>query len=261
MLAVDIGNSRVKVADYAPDGSRSFKSSFTLPRRASIDDCAAALKQLYLLYGKTPYIDGAAISSVVPTLTPSFYGALEKHFGVTPLVIGPGVKTGLNIRVENAASVGADIVIGAVGALSEFRPPLLIINMGTATTFTGIDSDAMMIGVSIMPGLLMGLDALAEKASELSPVALGRVKSPFGRNTVEAMNSGAILGAAGAVDGYIDIAAEALLKPGAAAGTAVTAVLTGGCAKFVAPYLKNKAEFRESLCLDGLWRIWKNNQS
>ncbi|MGI6742679.1 MAG: type III pantothenate kinase [Eubacteriales bacterium] len=260
MLAVDIGNSRVKVADYAPDGSRSFKSSFTLPRRASVDDCAAALKHLYLLYGKSPFIDGAAISSVVPTLTPSFYGALEKHFGVTPLVIGPGVKTGLNIRVENAASVGADIVIGAVGALSEFRPPLLIINMGTATTFTGIDSDAMMIGVAIMPGLLMGLDALAEKASELSPIALGKVKSPFGRNTVDSMNSGAILGAAGAVDGYIDIAAEALVKSGTS-DAAVTAVITGGCAKFVAPYLKNKAEFRESLCLDGLWRIWKNNQN
>ena len=252
VLAIDIGNSRLKLASYDPAGKRLFASSFSTGSRASADEIAASIVSVYRLYGYPPEAGGAIICSVVPTLTGAVSAALERHFGVHPLTVGPGVKTGLNIRVENAASLGADIVVGAVEAAADFDPPLLIFNMGTATTVTAIDRDGLLVGVGIMPGLIMGLDALAEKASELVPVSPGRVKSPFGRNTVDSINAGAVLGAAGAVDGYIERARETI-------GDSFTSVMTGGCAKFVIPYLIHKVEYREYLCLDGLFRLWKAN--
>ena len=253
MLAIDIGNTRVKIAVYdSGTGKRRLASSFSTVRRASADEIAVSVISALRLYGVPADIDGAIICSVVPTLTPVMQAAVERHFGVRPLVVGPGVKTGLNIRVENAASVGSDIVVGAVEAAALFAPPLLVINMGTATTFTAIDRDGLLAGVAIMPGLITGLDALADKTEELAPVSPGRVRNPFGRNTYDSLNAGSVLGAAGAIDGYISRAADTF-------GEDVTAVITGGCAEFVTPYLTHKTEYREFLCLDGLYRLWKAN--
>ena len=253
MLAIDIGNTRIKLALYdSESGKRLLASSFSTVRRASADEIAASIMSAFRLYGADEKVDGAIICSVVPTVTTAAATAVERHFGVHPLTVGPGVRTGLNIRVENAASVGSDIVVGAVEAAALFRPPLLIFNMGTATTVTAIDESGLLAGVAIMPGLIMGLDALAENASELVPISPGKVKAPFGRNTYDSINAGAVLGAAGAVDGYIDRAAEAF-------GGGITSVMTGGCAGFVTPYLRHKVEYRQYLCLDGLYRLWKAN--
>lgn len=253
MLAIDIGNTRFKLALYDSDsGKRIFVSSFSTNRRASADEIAGAVMSAFRLYGAAEYIDAAIICSVVPTVTNAAVTAVERHFGIHPLTVGPGVKTGLNIRVENAAAVGTDIVVGAVEAAALYKPPLLIFNMGTATTVTAIDRDGLLVGIGIMPGLIMGIDALADKASELVPISPGKVKSPFGRNTCDSINAGSVLGAAGAVDGYIDRAADIL-------GEDITAVMTGGCAEFVMPNLRHDVEYRQYLCLDGLYRLWKTN--
>jgi type III pantothenate kinase len=194
--------------------------------------------------------DGAVISSVVPSLT-AVFSAAASHFltGGEPVTVGPGVRTGLDLKVDSASSLGGDIVADAVGALDEFAPPLLIADLGTATTVTRIDANGALSGVAILPGLRVACRALSVCAAELPDVSLGDAPDPFGRSTAASVNAGTVWGAVFALDGYI----ERVGFP--------TVVLTGGSAPLVAKYLKNKAEARPDLSLCGLCRILRLTSS
>ena len=175
--------------------------------------------------------------------------------GVEPLVVGPGIKTGLNIRLDNPAILGADLVCGAVGALLKYKPPLIIFDFGTATTISGIDSTGAFLGGSIIPGINVSLKALSSSAAQLQDINTdsGSI-GVIGTNTIDSMRSGSILGSASMMDGMISRYKEVL-------GEDATVVATGGLASSVTPYCKTKEIILDNdLLLDGLLAIYRRNK-
>ncbi len=168
-----------------------------------------------------------------------------------PLVVGAGVKTGLNIRLENPQEAGADLVAAAVGALRLYEPPLIVIDLGTATTFSALDRRGAFVGGVIAPGVVTGLEALTGKTSLLPSIRLEPPKRAIGANTVESMRSGTVLGAAAMLDGMVERMAEEL-------GGNVTVVATGGLAGVIVPHMRRKNVLQNpTLLFDGLWAIWE----
>ena len=170
-------------------------------------------------------------SSVVPSLSETLAYAVKRLTGIPPLILGPGQKTGLNIRIDNPAETGSDLVAAAVAAKSKYPLPIIVVDMGTATTVTAIDRDGSFIGGAILPGLRVSVDALVGKTSQLTGIALTPPKKAIGRSTSESMRSGAVFGAAGMIDGLIDRFCEEL-------GCEATVLGTGGLMDTIAPYCK-----------------------
>ena len=253
LLAVDIGNTNIGLGGLE-SGKISFVARLATDRQKTEDQYTAELKSVLQLYWAHPeQIEGAIISSVVPQALGAVKGAVQRVMGKTPLIVGPGVKTGLNIAVENPASVGADLIVCAVAAAAEYHPaPLVVVDMGTATTFTVVGEKGTFLGGSICPGLVGSLNALSAGASELPEVSLEGQLRLIGRNTPECMRSGALYGHAAMVDGMADRMEEALGKP-------VTVVATGGVARFVVPLCKRKVLYDEFLLLKGCGLIYRNN--
>ena len=198
-------------------------------------------------------IDGAIIGSVVPPLTYIVRTALKKVCGVQAYVVGPGLKTGLNIRMDDPTSIGADLIAGAVGALAKFEPPLMVIDMGTATTMIVIDETRSYVGGMIMTGLRLSLDALVKETSMLQGISLEVPKKVIGKNTADAMRSGLLYGNAAMIDGLIDRMEEEL-------GHRCTLVATGGLAQFITPLCKREIILEKDLLLKGLNIIYKKNK-
>lgn len=197
-------------------------------------------------------IEGVVLSCVVAQLITTIDEALTELLGYHPMQIAAGVKTGLPIKADNPTEIGSDIIIGAVGAISRYEKPLVIVGMNTATVFTVIDSKGTLIGVSIAPGVRIGAEALSMRASQLPYVPLEAPQRVIGRNTAEAMKSGIMFGAASIVDGMIDrIEAEL--------GERVNVVLTGAIAKRVANLCKVPVMVDEYLQLEGMNEIYHRN--
>lgn len=255
LFVCDIGNSSIKAGVY--DGERLlFRSVFSAVERRTADDLAVLLRGSFAMHGLDPaLIEGAIIASVVRPLTAIAAAAIELLMHVKPLVVGPGVKTGLNIKTDIPSQLGADIAACAVGALSMRPQPQIIISMGTATTFSGINSQSELCGVLIIPGIGISADALAENAAELPRAGLTAPTGLLGRNTFESMNSGIIYGNASMIDGLLNrIAAEWQQE-------ALEVVVTGAYAELVLPYLlsNHRFSFVENLSLQGLKRIYQLN--
>ncbi|MEG1873101.1 MAG: type III pantothenate kinase, partial [Ruthenibacterium sp.] len=166
--------------------------------------------------------------------------------------IGPGIKTGLNILIDNPAQLGSDLVVDAVAAIHAYEKPLIIIDMGTATTFSVVDQKGNYLGGVICSGLKISLDALTARTSQLQSIGLEPPKSVIGCNTVDCMKSGAIYGGASMLDGMIDRIQEEM-------GQKAIVVATGGLGKFVVPYCKHPIIYDDALLLKGLWLIYKKN--
>ena len=193
------------------------------------DQYCMDLKNLLSLYEiERASVTGVIISSVVPPVLNSVRTAVMKLTGKKPLVVGPGIKTGLNILLDNPASVGSDLVVGAVAALHEYEPPLIMIDMGTATTIAVVDKNGAYIGGSICTGVKVATEALAGRAAQLPGISLDMPKKAIGRNTIDAMRSGIMLGNACMIDGMIERIEEEL-------GQKATVVATGGIARFILP--------------------------
>ena len=197
-------------------------------------------------------IDGSIISSVVPPVLNSFRTAIRKLTGKSCLVVGPGIKTGLNIRMENPAEVGSDLIVAAVAAIAEYGAPLLLVDMGTATTITAIDCDGAFVGGCICPGVKISMEALTGRTAQLPGISLDRPQRAIGKNTRDSMRSGIMFGAAAMLDGLLERMEQEL-------GTPVKVIATGGIAKFVIPLCRREVVYDGGLMLKGLRLLYRRN--
>ena len=252
ILAIDIGNSNI-VLGAIKDGNIKFISRLETSHNRLEDEYATYILGILQLYGvdKNDF-EGAIISSVVPPLSAVLSHATEKLIGKTPLILGPGVKTGLNIKTDNPSQLGSDIVANNVAALSIYGGPVIVIDMGTATTISVSDESNTFIGCAIMPGITTSLNALTKKAALLQEISFEAPKSVIGTNTPDCMRSGVILGAASMVDGMV----ERFLSE---FGKKAKVIATGGHAKYIVPHCKSEITYDPNLLLTGLYTIYKKN--
>ena len=253
ILTVDIGNSNIVLGGVEGEQILFEARLRTDPTKTS-DEYCIDLKMILEVYDvQSADVEGAIIASVVPQVLNSVQTALKKLIGKTALVVGPGLKTGLNIKVENPSQTGADLVVGCVAALREHKAPLIVIDMGTATTVVVLDKDGAFIGGSISPGVKISLDALTDRTALLPGLQLDQPKKAIGRNTIDCMRSGIMLGNACMLDGLVDRMEEEL-------GYKTTVVATGGIAKFVVPMCKREMIYDKDLLIKGLAILYRENR-
>lgn len=253
ILAIDIGNSNVVIGGFEND-KIEFTARIATDVTRTEEQYAVEIFQILNLYGySAENMEGSIISSVVPQLTTVLKTALRKITGKKPLVVGPGLKTGLNIKLDNPTSLGADRVADTVAAINNYPLPLLVIDMGTATTMSVTNEKEEFIGGIIMPGLYLSLEALSSKASLLPHIDLTEPKSVIGKNTIDAMNSGMIYGTAATIDGMIDRIEQEL-------GQKPTVIATGGLSKKIVPHCKHEIISDPNLLLKGLRILYYKNQ-
>lgn len=252
ILAIDIGNTNT-VIGCCKDNEILFVERLSTDSSRTVLEYAISIKNVLELYQIQPgALKGSIISSVVPPLTNLFRDAIRKIVGKEPMIVGPGVKTGLNILMDNPGQVGSDLIVNAVAALAEHPVPLIIIDLGTATTISVVDSKKNYIGGMILPGIRVSLDSLVNRASQLHRISLEAPKRLIGKNTAECMKSGVIHGNAACIDGMID-RIEKELK------TKATVIATGGLAGSIIPHCTHKIILDDALLLKGLLYIYKKN--
>ena len=253
ILTVDIGNSNI-VLGGVDEEQILFEARLRTDPTKTSDEYCIDLKMILEVYGvKASDVEGSIIASVVPQVLNSMQTALKKLTGKAALVVGPGLKTGLNIKVENPSQTGADLVVGCVAALREHKAPLIVIDMGTATTIVVLDKDGAFIGGSISPGVKISLDALTDRTALLPGLQLDQPKKAIGRNTIDCMRSGIMLGNACMLDGMVERMEEEL-------GYKTTVVATGGIAKFVLPLCKREMIYDKDLLVKGLAILYRENR-
>lgn len=252
ILTIDIGNTAITMGLFTPEGRLQFRGSLKTDKNKTRDQIAIDLLDMFHLYrSDLQGITGAVISSVVPPMTSAMAGAVEQLSGVRPMIVGPGVKTGMNILAEIHNQLGADIVASSVAAIQKYPQPIIVIDMGTATTFSYL-SESTYKGCVIIPGVRIAVEALSGRAAELPHISLEQPPSIFGRSTIDAMRSGVLYGNAAMIDGMIQ-RMEAEAKPVA------TVVMTGGNAEMIQPHCKRKILIDENLLLDGLYYLYQKN--
>ena len=252
ILAVDIGNSNIVIGGIQ-EMEILFEARLRTDATKTSDEYCIDLKMILEVYKvEASALEGAIISSVVPQVLNSMKTAVKKLTGHTALVVGPGLKTGLNIKIENPAQTGADLVVASVAALREHKAPIIVIDMGTATTVTAMDETGAFIGGSICPGVKISLDALTERTALLPGLQLDQPKRAIGRNTIDCMRSGIMLGTACMLDGLIERFEEEL-------GSKATVVATGGIAKFIIPMCRTPIVYDKDLLLKGLAILYRDN--
>ena len=253
ILTVDIGNSNV-VLGGVEEKRIVFKARIVTDPIKTSDQYCAELKTMLELFGIYPQdIEGSIIASVVPPVLNSFRTAVRKLTGKNCLVVGPGLKTGLNILIDSPAQTGADLVVGAVAALREYRPPLIVVDMGTATTISVLDQNGSLIGGCVCPGVKISLDALTNRTALLPGISLDQPTRAIGRNTIDCMRSGIMLGTACMLDGLIERMENEL-------GMKTTVLLTGGIGKFILPMCQTKMIYEEDLLTKGLAILYQENR-
>lgn len=253
VLAVDIGNSNIVVGCFQ-EQRILFVERLSTNRHSTALEYAVLIKTvLELNHCADAAFEGGIVSSVVPAITGMVKQAIEKLTGFQPLVVGPGLKTGLKIRLDNAAQLGSDRVADAVAAIAEYPAPLITIDMGTATTFSVVDRDCNFIGGVIMPGLRISMDALSGGTSQLPQISLEPPKKAIGRSTVECMRSGLILGTAATIDGIVERIEEEL-------GYSCTVISTGGLAHIITPHCQREILCDDQLLLKGLMILYYKNR-
>lgn len=253
ILTVDIGNSNIVLGGV--EGEQIlFEARLRTDATKTSDEYCIDLKMILEVYGvDAEQVEGSIIASVVPQVLNSVQTALKKLTGKTALVVGPGLKTGLNIKVENPSQTGADLVVGSVAALREHAAPLIVVDMGTATTIVVLDRDGAFIGGSISPGVKISIDALTERTALLPGLQLDQPRRAIGRNTIDCMRSGIMLGTACMLDGMIERMEQEL-------GCPATVVATGGIAKFVVPMCRREMIYDKDLIVKGLAILYRENR-
>ena len=254
ILAIDIGNTNI-VVGCIDDQKTYFIERLSTVRTKTELEYAVDLKTVLDIYHiKGSDIEGCIISSVVPQITNTAKLAAEKILKKEVMVLGPGVKTGLNILMDHPGQLGADLVADAVAGLNEYPVPFIVIDMGTATTVSVVNSKKQYIGGMILPGVRVSLDALTAHASQLSGISIDAPKHVIGKNTVECMKSGVLYSSAAAIDGIIDRVEEEL-------GEKATVIATGGLAKKIVSHCRRDIILDEDLLLKGLLVIYEKNKA
>lgn len=254
LLAIDIGNSNVVIGCLNERNETVKLVRMVTDLKKTDDEYAAGIQSILRFNGLDNIsFEGAIICSVVPPLTEVFRSAVEKIIGLKALVVGTGVKTGLNILIENPASLGSDIVAASVAAMQEFPLPVIVFDMGTATTITVVDEGNRFAGGAIVPGVALSMNALSAGTSLLQKVPIEAPKKCINTTTTESMQSGAVFGTAAMLDGMID-------RFEAELGKTASLVATGGIAAKIVPHCRHKIVYDENLLLRGLGLIYRKNQ-
>ncbi len=252
VLALDIGNTNVVVG--AIEGEEIlFLDRLATDRNATELEYMVQLRSVLKLNGVRPEaFEGAIVSSVVPSVTRNLRLAAEQLLKKRCLVVGPGLKTGLKINIDNPSALGADRVVDAVAAMNLYPLPLITVDMGTATTLGVVDESGTFIGGMIVPGVMVSLNALAGGTAQLPHISLDAPRQAIGRNTVDCMRNGIIYHNAAGVDGMIE-RIEAQL------GRKCTVVMTGGLSTVIAPHCKHELILDDKLLLKGLMILYRKN--
>ena len=253
ILAIDIGNTNI-VLGCMEEGKCIFVERLSTVRTKTELEYAIDIKNVLDIYHiKRSELKGGIISSVVPQITTVVKLAVEKILGGEVLVVGAGIKTGLNICIDNPAQLGSDLVVDSVAAIAEYPAPMLVFDMGTANTVCVIDKNKNYIGGMIYPGIGVSLDSLTANASQLGGIGIEAPGHIIGKNTVECMKSGVIYSSAAAIDGIIDRLVEEMNGD-------VTVIATGGPAKKIVPFCRRKIILDDNLLLKGLEIIYRKNR-
>lgn len=253
LLAIDIGNTNI-VIGCIHDDQIKFEARIATDRTRTSDQYGVEIKNMLEAFGvKIQDVRDCIISSVVPPVFNSVRTGVIKVIGKQPLVVGPGLKTGLNIHMDVPSQVGSDRIVIAVAALAEYKPPLILMDLGTATTIEVVEPGNVYMGGVIIPGVKVSVDALTSRAAQLPGISLDRPRQVIGKNTVDCMRSGVMYGTAAMIDGMVERMEEEL-------GHTSTLVATGGMAQFITPLCKREIILERDLLLKGLNIIYKKNK-
>lgn len=252
LLAIDAGNTNI-VIGCIKDNEILFNERVSTNHKATDLEYAIQLKTIFEIHKiDTELIEGSIISSVVPGITDVLKNAVKKLIHKDSLIVGPGIKTGLRILTDNPAQLGADLVVDAVAGINCYSTPLIIIDMGTATTMSVIDRDENYLGTLIIPGMMTSLDALTSGAAQLPKINLDTPKRVVGKNTSECIANGVLYFNASGIDGTIDKIEKEL-------GEECTVVATGGLSGSVVSLCEKNIIYDDDLLLKGLMLIYNKN--
>lgn len=252
LLVIDVGNTNIVLGIFK-DQELVDHWRVSTDRLRTTDEYGVLIRHLFYLNGvNSEEIDAIIISSVVPPVMPTLERMCQRYFGLTPLVIGPGVKTGMDIKYDNPREVGADRIVNAVAAYEKFGGPVIIIDFGTATTFCAVDKKGTYLGGAICPGIGISTDALVQRTAKLPRIEVVQAEKVICRNTVESMQAGVFYGFVGQVDGIVTRMRREL-------GCKAKVVATGGLAVIVAPGTDAIDVVEPMLTLEGLKIIYDRN--
>lgn len=252
ILAIDMGNTNTVIGGIDDDATY-FIERITTDQGRTDTEYAVSIKNILEMH-RIPIssIEGAILSSVVPPLNSTILNAVEKVTGFPALLVGSGMKTGINILMDNPKTVGSDQIVDAVAASHEHPLPLIVIDMGTATTLCAVDKKGNYTGGVILPGLNVSLNSLSSKAAQLPYISLEVPVHVIGKNTIDCMRSGIIYGNADMIDGILDRMAAEL-------GEEPTVIATGGLSRFITPLCRHNIIVDDALLLKGLLILYRKN--
>ena len=252
IMAIDMGNTNIVIGCIDDDRIYFVERLSTDSSRTELEYAVSFKTILELYHIDSHQIEGAIISSVVPQLVNVIRSAVEKVISRRPYVVGPGLKTGMNILMDNPRQVGSDLIVDAVAATKEYGAPVIVVDVGTATTISVVDKNRNYIGGMILPGVRVSVDSLVSRTAQLPRISLEAPKHCIGKNTVDCMKSGVVYGNAACLDGLIARIEEELGYP-------ATVVATGGLAKVLIPYCRKKIIHDDGLLLKGLKILYDKN--
>ncbi len=253
ILAIDMGNTNIVIGGI--DAAQTyFVERITTNHVKTGLEYAINIKNILEIHNiDKSQVEGTILSSVVPPLNATISSAVKKIFGFRPKLVGSGMKTGLNIIMDNPKTVGSDMIVDAVAASKEYPLPAIIIDMGTATTMSVLDQKGNYTGGVILPGLRVSLDSLSSKTAQLPSISLDIPQKVIGKNTIDCMRSGIMYGNVGMIDGIIERMEEEL-------GEKATVIATGGLSRFVVPLCRHTIIYDEALLMKGLWILYEKNR-
>lgn len=252
LLTIDIGNTNITLGVYKE--TLLFESRMATDKSKMKDQYAIDMMDILKIHEVNPKeLEGAIICSVVPSLDDSICEAVELISNIKPMLVGPGIKTGMNIRIDNPAQLGADLLVGAIAAREKYGCPCIVWDLGTATTISAVSKDGAYEGAIIMAGVKTSLNALVNNTSLLPGIRIEAPTNIIGKNTVESMQSGILYSTASIMDGMSKKLKREL-------GDNTKVIVTGGLGKSIVPHCESKMVYDENLILDGLYIIYNKNK-
>ncbi len=252
ILAIDVGNTNI-VMGCIREGQILQVARFQTEAGRTAAEYTIKLKQMLDFYGIDPKgFSGAILSSVVPPVTGALLEAVKSLTGRDCLLVGPGIKTGMNVRIDDPGTLAGDLLVGSVAAMELYGAPVIVLDMGTATTLVAVDQNRNFIGGAILAGVKLSLSALASGTSLLPDISITPPPKCIGSNTVDCMRSGAVYGTAAMIDGMVARMEQELGYP-------CKVVATGGLARSVTAYCNRDILCDDDLLLKGLWLLYQKN--
>lgn len=248
ILCIDIGNTNI-VVGIAKDNEIQNTFRFVTNTRLTSDEY---YQKIMISCGSID-IDGAIISSVVPSLEKEFIDLFKRYYNINPIIVAPGLKSGIKLKIENPKSLGADLLCDCVGAVSKYGSNVLIVDLGTASKFLVINEKSEFIGASIAPGIKSSLNSLVADAALLSSITIQTPKNALGKNTTECIQSGIIFGYASLVDGLINRIKKEVNE-------SLKVILTGGLSSLIKDSLESTYTYNKDLLLTGLLVLYNKNK-